>query len=401
MTSADDPVLQEGPVKPMEITESLEQEKVVVPPSTAETSIAAAAPETVAVELEDTVVNGVADSNADAAIKEAPLSNSTAKKTTKKAKSATAKKSSGKSSKTKANTVHKKSTVSKATKKTAGKEAAKGSATAKKGASKAAQCNKKGATKGKNSKSKNKQPEPESELEAVAGPDLFSKHYREFERALARLEKVDIYGYFWDPAPAEFEEKYPSANDDPESANAANDETENAVDKIETTKTEESSSKEKVAETGIEAKTELSEAERAGNDSTDLANNDTADASTKTSSQEPASIYPSHPPFNFEMIRRRRDQGRYIFDISKQEEERIKDITSYANCANPKPVCVIHPKTVNWALFRDDVIGMCDARVNRNPNDLGDGKTGSLDYAVRKIKAVSSILLCLVYHLCM
>ena len=46
---------------------------------------------------------------------------------------------------------------------------------------------------------------------------------------------------------------------------------------------------------------------------------------------------------------------------------------------------VHHKKGVNWDLFRKDVVGMCDAAVQRNPDLVGIGP-GSLRGAAQKIK---------------
>ena len=66
---------------------------------------------------------------------------------------------------------------------------------------------KKAVAKGK-AKTNGKKTEPP---EPPAGLDLFTKQYREFERGLTRLEKVDQFGFFWDTAPSEFDEKYDNA----------------------------------------------------------------------------------------------------------------------------------------------------------------------------------------------
>lgn len=216
---------------------------------------------------------------------------------------------------------------------------------------------------------------PEDDATAANGLDLFTKQYREFERSLVRLEKIDQFGYFWDPAPEEFVEDYTEKAVETDDTTAVDDQTTSETDAITT---------EKVAQVGE------------------------TDAEVVSSSSHPPAttiketIYPSHPPFNWKMIRRRRDQGRYILDIDVLEAERrtniqaslaTKDISSKEEPPLPSSALppsssagFLHTKTVQWDLFRKDVTGMCDSASKRNPDELGDGKTGSLLYAVNKIK---------------
>lgn len=233
----------------------------------------------------------------------------------------------------------KKATTKKATAK-GGKSASKKKATA--------------TAKSNNGKSKGK---ASSKKEAVAAPepisshglDLFTKHYREFERALTRLEKIDQFSYFWDPCPEDKLEDYTP----------------------------------KELATAEDGDKEMRGAETS---TTTAPTTATGTATTETST------YPSHPPFNFEMIRRRRDHGRYILDYQASEQERLNMIKSYLQEENgPQPfkrVSLVHPRGVNWDLFRKDVSGMCDDALENHPDGPGDGKTGSLLYAVRKIKGV-------------
>ena len=236
--------------------------------------------------------------------------------------------------------VAKKMTAKKATTKkaaTGGKSASKKKSTA------TATSN--GKSKGK--ASNKKEPAAAPEPTYSHGLDLFTKHYREFERALARLEKIDQFSYFWDPCPEDKLEDYTAKE---------------------------------------QATTEDRDEEMGEADFSTAAVAAAATATTKSST------YPSHPPFNFEMIRRRRDNGRYILDYQASEQERLNKIKSYLQKENgPQPfkrVSLVHPKGVNWDLFRKDVSGMCDAALEKHPDGPGDGKTGSLLYAVKKIKGV-------------
>lgn len=120
-----------------------------------------------------------------------------------------------------------------------------------------------------------------------------------------------------------------------------------------------------------------------------------ADSST-TPSGTTDNVYPCHPPFNWEMVRRRRDHGRYILDIQAAEEQRLCQIKtclqeegSQSSPSSSRVVSLVHPKGVDWDLLRKDVAEMCDSAIKRNPDEVGDGKTGSLSYAVKKIKGVS------------
>jgi len=213
--------------------------------------------------------------------------------------------------------------------------------------------------------------DPAAEEEAA---NLFSKHYREFERNVARLEKVDQFGFFIesiDPAPEEFVEDYSSSN------TASSLEVD--ADAIPTTNDDDAAAVMKDAK---------SEEEDNGEQGTATTTNTTK--------------FPSHPPYNWEMISRRREQGRYVLDIQQQEEQKLKLIADYLNQEKkdpespkiePRRTTLLHRKGVNWDLFREDVIGMCDSMLERNAGNWGDGTTGSLIYAVKKIKGVSSAML--------
>ena len=152
------------------------------------------------------------------------------------------------------------------------------------------------------------------------------------------MEKIDEFGFFLDPAPSEFDEKYDNPSEQGEGT-------------------------------------------------------DSGSASTPK--------YPSHPPFNWEMVRRRHNQGRYVVDILHRDEERLAQIASFLKEENgeevaddlPSSVSILHGKGVNWDVFRRDVYGMCDASLEGNPNDIGDGKPGSRLYAVKRIKGVSCTVL--------
>ena len=179
--------------------------------------------------------------------------------------------------------------------------------------------------------------------------DLFARHSREFERIFGRLEKIDQFGFFWEDAPGELVENYSD-----------------------------------------HAKPDDDGATQPSSDKPTESKNKVIDASTPLSTT--ISTYPSHPPFNWEMVRRRRDYGRYFLDVQASEEKRLKQIRQCLEQEGSQPpptsIAVLHPKGVDWDTFRDDVMGMCDSALVRNPDEVGDGKTGSLLYAVNKIKGV-------------
>ena len=178
--------------------------------------------------------------------------------------------------------------------------------------------------------------------------DMYTRHKRELERSLARLEKVDRFGFFFDKCPPEFDEDY-----------------------------------EYVDETDIS--------------------------------------FPDSPPFNFAVLRKRFAAGRYDLNFVKAEVERRKaiqatmnydetaslqtvkesdamdvdradcdEILKEADCDAllydevAKSMC--HPLGVDWDTFNKDVIGMCDAAIQRNPEDGENLTSGHLGNSANKIK---------------
>jgi hypothetical protein len=266
-------------------------------------------------------------------------------------------KASVKAKKPAAKVVKAKKTTATKGKKGPNKVTTKAPQSGKKGATKPkkAATNKTTTVKGKKNSKQVAEPDPPPEpATPPAGFDLFTRHHREFERKLARLVKVDQFGYFLDQAPPEFDERYPVTEGE--------------------------------AAEGADNEEMASEADKAG--------------STPTTSK-----FPSHPPFNWEMVKRRRDQGRYVLDIQKEEEDRIKSIANMVSevggkspsSSGAKPVAILHPKAVHWDLFREDVLRMCNAALERNADDVGDGKPGSLIYSVKKVKKVGPFVYCMVF----
>eukprot|EP00804_Cyclotella_cryptica_P023246 CCRYP_000433-RA/>CCRYP_000433-RA protein AED:0.02 eAED:0.02 QI:325/1/1/1/1/1/5/149/3140 len=191
--------------------------------------------------------------------------------------------------------------------------------------------------------------------------DMYVRHKRELERSLARLEKVDRFGFFFDSCPPEFDENY-----------------------------------------------------------------DAVDA-------EEEFLFPDTPPFNLVVLRKRFEAGRYDLDMVKAEVKRrteIRDImtadakvhlnetmgetvkqtikeepsemdsqTDDGNGThsndNHDNTCLYgevartmrHPIGVDWDTFNSDVIRMCDAAINRDPEGVELG-SGHLGFAANKIKKV-------------
>jgi [histone H3]-lysine4 N-trimethyltransferase ATXR3 len=212
------------------------------------------------------------------------------------------------------------------------------------------------------------------------GADLYEKHRREFERIFLRLQtKVDVFRHFGreQNIPEPFNELYTPTPMSPEKGDA----------------------------------------------------NDTTD-SIATTTAVPIFDPNSQPPYNWEIIQRRMDHGRYVLDrVHKEETERNQLLAPYykymyqthhkrvrpnkkkdAQHPNHRVVC---PKGVHWELFRNDVVAMCDAALGRQaqqntvpvpPPCMGEntaegggveeeededgdhGQRGSLSYTVRKIR---------------
>jgi hypothetical protein len=176
---------------------------------------------------------------------------------------------------------------------------------------------------------------------------MYERHRREFERALTRLEeKIDIFRHF-------------GYNDDTNEAKTIPPEYVETYD----------------------------------------------DNSSSESSSKPSVDFPAHAPYNWLMIRRRMEHGRYILDRRKREEDQRWALFAeyYFECGrqrsmeSPSTICkdknvvdprVLHPYGVHWELFRDDVLAMCQAALaRRTPEEIDEdmGQKGSLSYTVKKI----------------
>jgi hypothetical protein len=170
--------------------------------------------------------------------------------------------------------------------------------------------------------------------------DMYTRHKRELERSLGRLEKVDRFGFFFDKCPPDMDEHYDNGED---------------------------------------------------------------------------VTFPDGPPFNFVVLKKRYDAGRYDLDFVKAEVERRNEIKSMlrkqpietvkeetdvaeadgaeSNNADEEALLydevaatMSHPIGVDWDTFNSDVHGMCDAAIERNPEDGNDLSSGHLGNSANKIK---------------
>ena len=215
----------------------------------------------------------------------------------------------------------------------------------------------------------------------TSGLDLFEKHRREFERIFTRLEeKIDCFRHFSEEAPEQFEEIYDKAT------------TEAYV-------------------TIVPANGVVASAPSMGTNG-DVAHANATPPSTqatnsvsksKTAAAAASNPYPFHPPFNWEMIRRRMNNGRYVLDRRRKEvEDRLELFAPYYSTLGKKKANrkkqdnkkggvdtrVLYPKGVDWDLFQKDVFAMCDAGLSRQtPDDKleDNGLRGSLSYTVKKL----------------
>jgi hypothetical protein len=240
--------------------------------------------------------------------------------------------------------------------------------------------------KGKGASKKSKTSAPETNPVSVSTPasqamDLFERHRKEFERSIGRLEKADAYNFFGTVVPPEFEESYPKPklqectdssqlpnNSSPKAPSGQHDGVAPGS---------QSPSSEAVGTTKKSKKKKQEDNEDGGEENT--------------------ICFPSNPPFNLVVIRRRMELGRYIIDrVRIENEERIELLTPYWKSIgrkniNRRPkkslIPVLHPKGIDWDLFRKDVIDMCDAAVERNQDlDDDDVGPGTLVHAAGKIK---------------
>lgn len=190
------------------------------------------------------------------------------------------------------------------------------------------------------------------------GMDLYEKHRREFDRIMARLEKIDPFGWFWDPVPPEYEENYGKVEGplDGASGQAATGDTDADVD-------------------------------------------DACDDGLKKKAQP----YFDRAPYNWEMIRRRKAHGRYELDRTVIEEDEYLSMMMpyYSSTGRQLPrktkksaksllkqtptARVLYPVGVHWELFSEDVSAMIDAACERAEDPTMGGRT-SIEVAAKKLR---------------
>lgn len=233
------------------------------------------------------------------------------------------------------------------------KSSAKAS-TSKSTTSKNANTKKRGKTSGNSSNGKKKSKNSTtaaSETIKVAttntgtGLGMFERHRREFERCLLRLQKLDIYNFFHeDDVPQEFDECY-----EPDSTQVSD---ENSA----------------TVNGGMDDNTSISPKSSAtSSTSMDTTMSSSGENDKNEQKKESAIVFPKHPPYNFVVLRKRVDRGRYKRRMDA--EENVKD-----------------PVGIHWEQFRDDVIGMCDSAIERNSGNYDDGTPGTLSHTTEKIK---------------
>lgn len=199
--------------------------------------------------------------------------------------------------------------------------------------------------------------------------DMYTRHKREFERAIVRLQKVDRFGFFLDQPPAEFDESYDVTESDKES------------------------------DDGIRLSV--------GRDI----------------------VFPDTPPFNFVVLKKRLDAGRYDLDMVVMEQKRRREIKHGLELVSGSKVAAVksgkegvdsenshkksgsdnndetmeidlndsdetyesiartmlHPVGIDWEAFNSDINGMCDWAMLRDPEGLSLG-SGHLGHAAHKVK---------------
>ena len=251
-----------------------------------------------------------------------------------------------------------------------------------------------------------------------SGKDMYEKHRREFDRMLARIEKIDQFGFFLEDAPPGHEDDYEDNKAVPMAIDVPVKDDNCGGSSLEEKKDED----------------------------------DSLPPAVKTMSCPDGANVATAPavraPYNWVAIKKRAERGRYVADRQKQEDDRLQELqqsyrswlekeamdptSAHSLVSIERPTSLImeesemdaaangdaavvgdvgamatgtgstggsgyrrfqvpNPKGVEWDLFRQDVIAMCDAAVARDPDEGEDDGPGTLGYAIRKIKEVSSL----------
>jgi hypothetical protein len=178
---------------------------------------------------------------------------------------------------------------------------------------------------------------------------LYTKHKKEMEKSLIRLEKLDRYGFFLEATPPQFDENYDC-------------------------------------------------------DDGDVPGHD--DSSIQAAHKRHRAVpLPNQPPFNFLIVRKRLAAGLYDTDMVALELKRLRGIRAMTNKSRTShdesdagkidydieydelEKSIRHPIAVDWDTFKADVVAMCDAAIIRDPEGISLG-SGHLGWAANKIKKV-------------
>jgi hypothetical protein len=184
--------------------------------------------------------------------------------------------------------------------------------------------------------------------------DLYVRHLRECERWITKLERTDKFGWFLETTPDEWVEEYTTTNA-----------TASSPKKMVNAKHASSGKQVKAKQT-----------------------------------KEAPLCFPLHPPYDLIMVRKRFEHGRYVVDRERAEEdERFRAFAPYYSTLPSPPrrtveflpdtpnARVLYKKGFHWELFRDDIVGMCKAAVERDDADDASDRS-SLTFAAIKIKEV-------------
>lgn len=258
-----------------------------------------------------------------------------------------------------------------------------------------------------------------SETTTANSLGMFERHRREFERSVLRLQKIDLYNFFTDDyIPPEFDECYDSnINNNGDGDGVENDDDiekslPGEASTIPTSGTQQPQNTSMSTTTTLKNKLISSPSSSLNPVSTESSPekyNDDAHEATATgdlssslsSSKENLKIndndnkeatnsvtqFPSRPPYNFVVLRRRLEHGRYILDRERIEKEEYQKNNNAMKLDKMSNFIVQNPTGINWDLFREDVIGMCNSAVERDSDDDDDGSpTSTLCNTAGKIK---------------
>jgi [histone H3]-lysine4 N-trimethyltransferase ATXR3 len=208
--------------------------------------------------------------------------------------------------------------------------------------------------------------------------ELFERQMREFNRFFARLrDKVDLYRHFW-------------SNGNQARGNDTNSHLQVAHNAI---------SYDSTGDLRAESKTKIYE------------------YSFRPKNADNSEISPTSPPENWEELMNRVNNGRYIIDREFEEEElrftvlneyyqmlpaELRPLRTFPVPRSPVPIAEIDSLLnsrkgansrvsqafgINWGLFRNDIVDMCNAALEHMEPDEDDcGQRGTISNSVRKVK---------------